>query len=1091
MPLRKCFVLLFLLAGCIGIAVSGCRRLPEVPPPIAPTDVSFTEEPITIDGKLDDKAWEEAVVIDNFSMPWLGKGNKPASAATRAKILWDRENLYVCADMDDADLYASITEHDGNTWENDVFEVFLKPSSVKPAYYEFHVTPANTQFDLFLPRRGHVARFKKIGDFGLESAVSLRGTLGNWSDKDNGWSVELRIPWESLMRTGGRPAVGDTWMFALCRYDFDIDREQPELSTCAPLTRLNFHAHEDFATLRFVGASLSTSVSSSTSVRPYGIPALVPVTTSKVVGSPDPPLPYTVQRMHPLAKISGPITVAHQPKSDLLLYVTEPWSYQPSSVMRMRDDPSAFEPETLLKADGSVHYSIVFHPQFAGNGYVYIGSNGPVKADAPASDSTLANGKQNDKTKRQIEPEKPRKMTRITRYRIDREPPYTFHADSAEVVIEWDSDGHNGGDMAFGPDGMMYVTSGDGTSDSDADLAGQDLTRLRSKLLRIDVDHPDETTPGDGRAYSVPIDNPFVGTENVRPETWAYGLRNPWRLTIDQMTGQIWVANNGQDLWEQIYLIKRGANYGWSVVEGSHPFALERTVGPDPISKPVAEHSHADARSLTGGIVYTGEQLPDLKGAYLYGDYSTGRIWGMRHDGDTVTWHELIADTTLQITSFGTDSRGEIMITDHRPGLEGGFYRLIPTPPVTTTPPPFPQTLSASGLFASVASHTMAPGVIPYAVNSPLWSDGTHKARFFSLPPTMRVNGLDVPATIDVTSSKGWIFPEGTVLVKSFAIDSEEGNPATRKWIETRFMMKESGEWAGYSYEWNDGQTDAVLVDSTGKDRDFEIRTADLANHANGIRTQSWHYPSRTECMICHSRATNFVLGLCTVQLNRDFDYKAVLGQGHANDNQLRTLEHLGVLRVNWWSDAYGWLLDQARGKNIDEKDVHAWASGQTTSLDADAGSFGNRRSTMLAKSPAHTNHLVDPYDASQDLGARARSYMQSNCSSCHIFAGGGNAAIDLEFLTAFGTTPIEKTNAIDKQPMHHTFGLPNAKIIAAGDPERSVLLCRVARRGPGQMPQLATSIVDQRAVELLREWIESIPPPAEELSQNQSNPPR
>ena len=102
-----------------------------------------------------------------------------------------------------------------------------------------------------------------------------------------------------------------------------------------------------------------------------------------------------------------------------------------------------------------------------------------------------------------------------------------------------------------------------------------------------------------------------------------------------------------------------------------------------------------------------------------------------------------------------------------------------------------------------------------------------------------------------------------------------------------------------------------------------------------------------------------------------------------------------------------------------------------------------------------------------------------------------GNAAIDLEFLTAYGTTPIKKTNAINKQPMHHTFGLPNAKIIAAGDPERSVLLCRVARRGPGQMPQLATSIVDQRAVELLREWIESIPPPAVELSQNQFNPPR
>src|SRR5690606_29472508 len=133
-----------------------------------------------------------------------------------------------------------------------------------------------------------------------------------------------------------------------------------------------------------------------------------------------------------------------------------------------------------------------------------------------------------------------------------------------------------------------------------------------------------------GRAYSVPEDNPFVGTEGVRPETWAYGFRNPWRMTIDQSTGHVWVGNNGQDLWEQIYLVEKGANYGWSVYEGGHIFYANRIAGPHPVSKPLFDHPHSEARSLTGGIVYRGTKLPQLRDCYLYGDYSTGKIWAAK-----------------------------------------------------------------------------------------------------------------------------------------------------------------------------------------------------------------------------------------------------------------------------------------------------------------------------------------------------------------------------------------------------------------------------------------------------------------------------
>ena len=242
------------LGSCLALA-AGCARQPPQPPakPPRPTfECRFTEDPVSIDGKLDDAAWQRAVLIDSFTVPWE-KGGPAARKGTRARLLWDRDNLYVAADMDDTDLYADVTEHDGNTWDNDVFEVFLKPSADKPAYYEFHVTPANTVFDLFLPRRGHVGRFKKLGEFDIESAVALRGTLDRWNDKDKGWSVEMRIPWESLAETGGRPAAGDEWRIALCRYDYDLEHEAPELSSSAPLSRRDFHRHEDYAAVRFTG----------------------------------------------------------------------------------------------------------------------------------------------------------------------------------------------------------------------------------------------------------------------------------------------------------------------------------------------------------------------------------------------------------------------------------------------------------------------------------------------------------------------------------------------------------------------------------------------------------------------------------------------------------------------------------------------------------------------------------------------------------------------------------------------------------------------------------------------------------------------
>jgi uncharacterized repeat protein (TIGR03806 family) len=982
----------------------------------------FTDRPVKIDGRADEDAWKAAQPIESFYLPWLQEKVRAARTATRAKLLWDRENLYFFAEMDDSDLFADVTEHDGKTWSNDVFELFFKPAQDKQGYYEFQVNAAGTKLDVFFPRRGagNFDELKKEGEFNIESKVLFKGTLNKWQDKDKLWSVEGKIPWRGLLRTGGRPDIDEKWKFNLARYDYSVEFGEPELSTCAPLKSLNyanFHHHEDYATLKFVGPRAENVAGK------LGIEKLAPLVTSRVVGSPDPPLPYRVVRALPNLKLTFPICVARVPDSNVLLFVDQQRSYGPARLARAVDAPDSGEAETIWTPSAErVAYGITFHPDFKKNGYVYIGSNGHAG-------------------------ENKKKHTRVSRFTMQPEAPHKFDAASEVVIIEWASDGHNGGDMAFGKDGMLYVTSGDGTSDSDTNVTGQDLTLLLAKVLRIDVDHPAE-----GKQYSVPKDNPFLDLKDARPETWAYGFRNPWRIHIDKESGRVWVGNNGQDLWEQVFLVERGANYGWSVMEGSHPFYLNRRAGPTPFSKPACEHPHSEARSLTGGVVYYGEKLPELRGAYIYGDHSTGKIWGVKHDGKQIVWHKELADTTLNIPGFGHDSHGELLVLDHRGDEKGGFYYLEPSPPDTSAAK-FPRKLSETGLFASVARHEPAAGLVPYSVNAELWSDGALKERFIAIP---HKEGED--RRIDIGTNRGWNFPDETVLVKSFALEMQPGDAASKRYIETRLLTKQQGEWVGYSYIWNDEQTEATLVESGGLDRTYELRVPKSREHPSGAKKLAWHYPSRTECMVCHSRAANYVLGLSEVQMNKLHDY----GHG-AVDNQLRVLEHLGMLKVNWQNEVTAAMKEEAKARGLSENEANKEIEKQTKAPDQRKANS----SKLLSKPPEKYKKLVDPYDAKQDLNARARSYLHANCSQCHVEAGGGNAKLEIEF-----TTPAEKLNLIDAVPVHHKFDLPDARLVAPGHPERSVLLHRLSIRGPGQMPQLATSLVDEAAVKLFREWI-------------------
>lgn len=260
------------LAACVALAVpafgascasqnqSGNADGPAATPVAAAAvpafECRFVAGEITVDGKADEPAWAGAQVIDAFQIPWApaGPAREPRSA-TRARLLWDDEHLYFFAEMSDRDLYADITEHQGELWYNDVFELFFKPAAGKLAYYEFEVNAANATLELAIPARGAggYPRFKRTTRVEMKTAVTLDGSLNDWHDHDRGWTVEGRFRWRDFAETGGAPKPGDAWAFNLCRYDYSVDFEAPELTCVAPLTRPDYHRYEEFVPLRFAG----------------------------------------------------------------------------------------------------------------------------------------------------------------------------------------------------------------------------------------------------------------------------------------------------------------------------------------------------------------------------------------------------------------------------------------------------------------------------------------------------------------------------------------------------------------------------------------------------------------------------------------------------------------------------------------------------------------------------------------------------------------------------------------------------------------------------------------------------------------------
>lgn len=430
------------------------------------------------------------------------------------------------------------------------------------------------------------------------------------------------------------------------------------------------------------------------------------------------------------------------------------------------------------------------------------------------------------------------------------------------LTVEQPETNHNGGHVAFGPDGYLYIGLGDGGGGGDVhgDRGnGQRLTTMLGKLLRIDIDG---ATP-----YEIPPSNPYSANaacpaagraSGECPEIFAYGFRNPWRWNFDRANGELWLADVGQGEWEEVDTVTLGGNYGWRCREGAHDFN-SGTPGCSAggLIDPVAEYNHTLGYSITGGYVYRGSQSTSLVGRYLFGDFGSGRIWAWIAENATQPREPTqLLDTDLNISSFGQGNDGELYVINY-----GGTLHRINFE-ASGASGTAPELLSQTGCVSASDPKQPASGLIPYAINAPFWSDGADKERWLALPDGQN---------IAVQGDGDWSFPSGTVLVKNFRVGT--------RLIETRlFMRHPDGVWGGFSYEWNAGQTEATLLEG-GAVRDI----------GGG---QHWIFPSESQCLDCHTEVAGRALGLETAQLNRSLTYT----QTGRTANELTTLNHIGLL---------------------------------------------------------------------------------------------------------------------------------------------------------------------------------------------------
>ncbi|MDN3493592.1 PQQ-dependent sugar dehydrogenase [Winogradskyella bathintestinalis] len=632
---------------------------------------------------------------------------------------------------------------------------------------------------------------------------------------------------------------------------------------------------------------------------------------------------------------------------------------------------------------------------------------------------------------------------------------------------------HYGGGLDFGNDGFLYLTTGEMGSWSRA----QDIANnLAGGVLRLDVDkkggsishapirkkqsipipnplynagNPScpEFLPGEisGLEYFIPNDNPFsdstpgsltsiYGQPNLTTsdpndvylvgdfyeEYYALGLRNPFRMTKDKLTGTFYIGDVGLDSQEEIDILEAGVNYGWPEYEG-----LIDGPGCDPNGnlfnlmphkQPMSAFSSSDANSITGGFVYRGTGIPELYGKYICADYGSGdEIFSV----DVTTGQYVEIATLTDVISFGEDNDGELYLL--KLGNPTNIFKLIDDD--VNGGGAAPILLSETGIFTNLPTldpaTTLTPidGFVPYELYESFWSDGALKKRWIAVPNNDGVHSG--PAEQIKYSEYGeWEFPPGTVVIKQFDLPIDDNDSSIIKKIETRFsVMGNDGKMYFLTYNWNDDQTDAVLQ-TTSLNEPVEITTI-----GGGTRTQMWHFPSNSECIDCHNDANKGNLGLRARYLNTEYDYSTHDSSGQIS-NQLVTLSHLGI-------------LDQPI-------------------TDTDTPNILSNKS------------LQDP---EATINEKARSYLDLNCAYCHRHDNSNRAEFDLRVFNSLEATELLTAGILN--PLNID---PNEEIVYAGDASKSILYHRMNSVNPNvMMPPLAKTIIDQPAVDLIEAWIDQL----------------
>ncbi len=352
---------------------------------------------------------------------------------------------------------------------------------------------------------------------------------------------------------------------------------------------------------------------------------------------PDTPLAIKAVRAFPELKFRRPVLLTSAADGANRIFVCS----QPGKIFVFPNRPDVEEADTFLDWEKKTIYKdeefeegilgLAFHPKFKANGEFFMYYTEPPHISV------------------------------ISRFKVSKDDPNKADPASEEQILRipqpfWN---HNGGTICFGPDGYLYIGLGDGGSANDPFKNGQNRKTVLGKILRIDVDHKDA-----GKNYAIPKDNPWVGQADAAQEAFAMGIRNSWRISFDRKTGTLWQADVGQDLWEEINIITKGGNYGWNLREGMHKFLSGSDPRPDLI-EPVWEYHHSIGKSITGGVVYRGQKLPELQGCYLYGDFVSGKLWALKYDDKAkkVIANYILQGDNLPIMTYGEDEAGEAYFT--------------------------------------------------------------------------------------------------------------------------------------------------------------------------------------------------------------------------------------------------------------------------------------------------------------------------------------------------------------------------------------------------------------------------------------------